>query len=90
VQCRAPTIFFWNVAASANGVDETVDLPGVVQLNGFSQSYVRFVLGADHIGGADTPATRPSTADVVAGVLANPAFAGVRDAVAKSHVFVVA
>lgn len=84
LQSRPPEIYFWNVAASENGVDETADIPGVVLLNGFSQAFVKFVLSRTDVAAPAAP-PRQSTSDLVASVLAHPDLARVRDAALQSH-----
>tara|TARA_B110000444_G_C18824212_1_gene589437 strand:+ start:1625 stop:2176 length:552 start_codon:yes stop_codon:yes gene_type:complete len=89
--CRTPTIFYWNVNADDQGVQETVHVPGVVMMNGFSPSMIGYVFtrqyapaASGHGSRAPKREMRPTTISLVRKILADADMARVRDAVSLS------
>ena len=86
--CRTPTIFYWNVNTDDQGVQETVHVPGVVMMNGFSPSMIGYVFTRQYApaasgqgSGAPKREMRPTTISLVRKILADADMARVRDAV---------
>ena len=80
--CATPTIFFWNVHSVKNESVDTVHIPGVVMLQGFSQQMLNIVFTSKQQIKKDTGEVSNvlnNTDDVIEDILQNPAFLPVRE-----------
>ena len=72
-----PVIIFWNVRAS-KGFVAPADVPGVIQLSGFSPNLLRAVMGGNLDKMRATPGGAPTSLDVMRAALDDDAYAPVR------------